>query len=571
VKKHILLLALCVVIAGSAGAVPNPSAVYCIKCGYQYQIRTDSTGGQYGVCVFPDGSECEAWTYYRKCNSPQICSDCNCPWPCPTRIIYVDDDAEGANNGISWQDAYKYLQDALADANSARNPVEIRVAQGIYTPDRGKNQTPPDRYASFQLINGVTIKGGYAGLDARDPNARDVARHETILSGDLNGNDVDVNDPLDLLHDPTRTENSYHVVTGSRTDKTAVLEGLKITGGNVNEDVAVPSGGGMCNLDGSPTVTNCTFSGNSAKYYGGGMFNEDSRPTVTNCIFSANSAEKYGGGGMYNVRSSPTVNGCTFTANSAIGDFGSGGGMGNFDSSPTVKSCTFTDNSAQYSGGGMCNDNSSPRVTNCTFTANSAKYRGGGMFNYDNSSPTVTNCTIAYNSSANGPAVACDSSEHRYPSSITMVNSVVWNGHNWLWNNDRSTIIVTYSNIQGGYSGRWWSGNINADPCFADATDGDYHLKSEAGRWDPNNQSWVKDDVTSPCIDAGDPTSPIGYEPFPNGGRINMGAYGGTGEASKSYFGEPVCETIVAGDINGDCKVDFADFAIMALHWLEEH
>ncbi len=65
--------------------------------------------------------------------------------------------------------------------------------------------------------------------------------------------------------------------------------------------------------------------------------------------------------------------------------------------------------------------------------------------------------------------------------------------------------------------------------------------------------------------------SPIGYEPFPNGGRINMGAYGGTEEASKSYFDAPVCQTPVAGDINGDCKVDFKDFAIMGYHWLEDN
>lgn len=71
-------------------------------------------------------------------------------------------------------------------------------------------------------------------------------------------------------------------------------------------------------------------------------------------------------------------------------------------------------------------------------------------------------------------------------------------------------------------------------------------------------------------IDAGDPMSPIGLEPFPNGGRIKTGAYGGTSEASKSYFGEPPCETIAAGDINGDCKVDYEDLAILALHWLQE-
>jgi len=81
----------------------------------------------------------------------------------------------------------------------------------------------------------------------------------------------------------------------------------------------------------------------------------------------------------------------------------------------------------------------------------------------------------------------------------------------------------------------------------------------------------MTDKVTSPCIDAGDPMSPIGLEPFPNGGMINMGAYGGTAEASKSYFGGPLCETIVAGDVNGDCKVNYIDFGIMAMHWLEEH
>jgi len=61
----------------------------------------------------------------------------------------------------------------------------------------------------------------------------------------------------------------------------------------------------------------------------------------------------------------------------------------------------------------------------------------------------------------------------------------------------------------------------------------------------------------------------VGHEPFPNGGCINMGAYGGTPEASKSYFGGPSCETIVAGDINGDCKVDLSDFALLSLHWLD--
>ena len=138
--------------------------------------------------------------------------------------------------------------------------------------------------------------------------------------------------------------------------------------------------------------------------------------------------------------------------------------------------------------------------------------------------------------------------------------------------------VVNYCCIQGLTGALGGIGNIGDDPCFADANNDDYHLRSQAGRWtsassvepDPNEGRWTRDEVTSPCIDAGDPVSPVGLEPFPNGGRVNMGAFGGTIEASKSYFGEPVCETIVAGDINGDCIVNFNDFAIIALHWLRD-
>jgi hypothetical protein len=100
--------------------------------------------------------------------------------------------------------------------------------------------------------------------------------------------------------------------------------------------------------------------------------------------------------------------------------------------------------------------------------------------------------------------------------------------------------------------------------------DGDYHLKSQAGWWDADEEQWTTDETTSPCIDAGDPTRPIGLEPFPNGGIINMGAYGGTAEASKSYFGKPPCETIIAGDVNGDCAVDMRDFWFISLHWMQD-
>jgi len=90
-----------------------------------------------------------------------------------------------------------------------------------------------------------------------------------------------------------------------------------------------------------------------------------------------------------------------------------------------------------------------------------------------------------------------------------------------------------YNNSLGNYNGTSsGKGDISADPLFADLENEDFHLKSKTGRW--NGTSWVKDDVTSPCIDAGDPKDDFSNEPKPNGGRINIGAYGNTKEASKS-------------------------------------
>ncbi|RLG68513.1 MAG: hypothetical protein DRO11_09005, partial [Methanobacteriota archaeon] len=99
-----------------------------------------------------------------------------------------------------------------------------------------------------------------------------------------------------------------------------------------------------------------------------------------------------------------------------------------------------------------------------------------------------------------------------------------------------SPITVTYndfwnSSISGVTAG---TGNIYVNPLFADPVNGDFHLKSQAGRW--NGTDWVNDNETSPCIDAGDPNSSYSNETYPHGQRINMGAYGNTTEASRSPY-----------------------------------
>ena len=84
------------------------------------------------------------------------------------QVIHVNADAIGANDGSCWENAYNYLQDALADANSMPKPVEIRVAQSIYKPDQGADVMPGNQMATFQLINGVAVRGSYAGFGELD-------------------------------------------------------------------------------------------------------------------------------------------------------------------------------------------------------------------------------------------------------------------------------------------------------------------------------------------------------------------------------------------------------------------
>jgi hypothetical protein len=526
-------------------------------------------------------------------------------------IIYVDDDATGANDGTSWENAYVYLQDALVDANDSDKPVEIRVAQGIYKPDQGAGQTSGDREASFHLVSGTIISGGYAGLNPTDPNidpnTRNIELYKTILSGDLNGDDAEVQDAQSLLENISREDNSYHVLIPFYPGPNAivVIDSLYINGGNANGEDINHYGGGILWYGANLDILNCTFKDNTSNQEGGAIYNSrlgvlnitnckficnasedggavsspdhiiltDCRftknyavsdggavdagygaPVLINCIFEYNSS--YRGGGMHNV-CDPTHTNCTFTLINCkfIGNYaeGFGGGFYNLNVGPPdhntsqlIDSCTFKDNHAGIYGGGIYNAPSSrPSIKNCLLVNNSSSSWGGAL-HFWNSDAEIINCTIGNNTAARGGAIACGYADTITSSNVKVDNCIIWDNSEEIYKYDDSQITIAYSCIQGLISGRSGlpMGIINQDPLFADPNNGDYHLKSQAGRFDPNSGSWVIDDVTSPCIDAGDPNTPIGDEPEPNGGRINMGAYGGTIEASKSYLDESLLETI---------------------------
>jgi parallel beta-helix repeat protein len=286
-------------------------------------------------------------------------------------------------------------------------------------------------------------------------------------------------------------------------------------------------GAGIYSSDSSATLTNCELAGNVAKLasgadgsLAGGIYNYYSDLISTDCIFAGNLADY--GAGIFNNSSSPTITNCTFNKNS-VRWFG--GGMLNSGSDSNVTNCIFSENTADDVGGGIYNEDSNPTVLNCTFSENSASW-GAGIFNNNNSTPILTNCNLIRNQAQESGGGIYDAENCR----TVMTNCIVW---------DNSVVQiagnagVSYCDVQGGWTGEG-NNNIDEDPLFADINNGDYHLKSQTGRWDPIGQSWVIDNVTSPCIDAGNPDIPVGGEPEPNGGRINMGAHGGTVEASKS-------------------------------------
>ncbi len=190
-------------------------------------------------------------------------------------------------------------------------------------------------------------------------------------------------------------------------------------------------------------------------------------------------------------------------------------------SSPTIKHCAITGNAADSAGGGMYVDGSHPILENCIFNANTATFFGGGI-SCQNSELILKNCVVHGNTGFLGAGLVVNGGNP------AVVNSILRDNHP---DQISGSAVVSYCNVKGGFPGQ---DNIDIEPLFADPDNGDYHLQSQAGRWDPVTGGWGQDDVTSPCIDAGDPSVSVGHEPEPNGSRVNLGAYGGSVEASKS-------------------------------------
>lgn len=449
--------------------------------------------------------------------------------------------ATGANDGTSWDNAYRGPQGLKTAMDAAVTGDEIWVAKGSYT------ASPSTRSASHLLKLGVAVYGGFVGGET-SLGERDWVANVTILSGDLLGND-----------DATvasRSDNSYHVVT-SGTGTTQSLDGFTLYGGNANgAGGANQDKGGaiICLANQSPTFRNCRFVDNRCTFGGGAGYLLNSSPKFFDCSFEINTGGAFGGAFDSANNTQPTFERCVFVGNKAqrAGALEFFGG-----SQPKVTNCLFVGNQSTGAGGGgaiWLGSSSNGTFRNITVTGNSSTVVAGGIYNTGGTS-TFAN-VISYGNT--GPGTTAD---HGIKS-------------------QGGTSVVTYSNVQGITSG---TGNINLDPSFADAGNGDYSLSAASPCIDAGNNASVPAGVTTdlngdprfvdePSVpDTGGGTAPI----------VDMGAYelqatappcptdfDGNGSTDAADLGILLGAWGTAGgDLTGDRTTDAADLAILLGAW----
>jgi len=287
--------------------------------------------------------------------------------PGPAQVVYVDDDATGANDGTSWEDAYVDLVDAIHFGST----LEVWVAAGTYRP------APPGGHRDLEFhLTDQAVYGGFAGFES-SLEQRAGFFDQTILSGDLLGDDgpgfTNVED------------NSYTVLQGGGN---FVLDGFTIEGGNAEGFGNNRFGGGAHLFEdaGPYLVRNCVFRRNRAMQQGGGVYSvtsgSDAREGATpsrfvDCDFIGNEA---GAGGGLNSLSRLELVGCRFLGNRSTVEGGGGARFENFLEPSRIINGLFSGNAGETGGGGL-DVLGDLDVVNSTFSRNAAvdATDGGGL------------------------------------------------------------------------------------------------------------------------------------------------------------------------------------------------
>lgn len=261
----------------------------------------------------------------------------------PGPRFYVNAAATGKNTGKTWADAFTSLNRALSAGAATGGVKEIWVARGTYTPAGPGG----DRTASFRLISGAVMYGGFAGTET-SLSQRNPAVNVTILSGDLNGNDAQA------AKTTATSDNSYHVVDASGVAAGTLLDGFTVSGGVAAGSGEAANGGGLYINAGRPTLRNLKITGNqtgdgpdtvtlsnAGAGVGAGIYcTTGSQVKLILCTISGN---RTGHGGRSNTvsASNPVFN---------YGNGGNGGGIFSRGSALTLTTCTVAGNVTGYGG-----------------------------------------------------------------------------------------------------------------------------------------------------------------------------------------------------------------------------
>ncbi|MFC1582849.1 hypothetical protein ACFL4W_04855, partial [Planctomycetota bacterium] len=313
------------------------------------------------------------------------------------KLVFVDLDAAGLDNGTSWADAYPDLTDALWTEGPW---TEYWVAEGTYYPkwDSGGAAAAPIQEATFALMDTSGVFGGFDGTET-ERSERNFDTNITVLSGD-----IDLNDTLDA-------NNAYTVVVAADQ---AVLNGFTITNGfgDTAGTVEVTYGAGLFLMDCDMTIQNCVFEENQAGNGGGALMIWDAgasafpAPQIKNCIFRNNVGGTDIGGAVtcYN-ETQPVFTNCTFEDNSAPAS--NGGvigfwGVGIPASILTVTGCVFDGNTDLGAGGALFFRNCTANILGSAFESNSTASGYGGAINFYNADTTIRNCVFTDNMAFSG-------------------------------------------------------------------------------------------------------------------------------------------------------------------------
>jgi hypothetical protein len=383
---------------------------------------------------------------------------------------HVTPAGDDANDGTSWQESFATVQKALSATSS---DDEIWVVGGVYYPDEGGVYPDNDRNSTFTLVSGVKMYGGFIG-DETALEERSVTTNVTVLSGDIDGDDVTDNFGVTRFYNDIRGANAYHVVTGASLSDTTLLDGFTITGGQAALTGLNGAGGGIRVSASSPQLRELTIAGNFAAGDGGGLYAfSQSSVCLTNATTSGNTARS--GGGIGGDTSSFFLNDVTISNNNAENN---GGGiyLGNASTTTSqLTEVTISDNKAKYHGAGIYTYRSSAELRSVTIVGNTSSDRsgnGGGMYNED-SPLSLTDVTIRANRCTGSNSRGGGMYNTASSPSLTQV-SIIENQSNsggGIYNLGSSPILtnVTISSNNASYVGGVYNSG-NSYPQFTNVT-----------------------------------------------------------------------------------------------------